>query len=246
MKNLKKPVIGLTTYQRERNAYCVVVTDYIDAIFAAGGIPVCIPSIESEEDTDYYLSIIDGLLLTGGNDMCPRYYGEEPLKEVNNTSSVRDKYEIELFNRAYKIGMPIFGVCRGHQVINVCLGGTLYQDINRQLPESFGHYPKETSEDELYHSVNINKGTMLHSIMQEESTYVNSFHHQSIKGLGDDLAVSAISKDGIVEAVESTQDRFLMGIQWHPESLIRKHPEFLKLFTSFCGAADEYKTIRLC
>jgi len=238
---MKKPIIGITTYQRERNAYCVVVTEYIDSVFAAGGIPVNIPTIENEDDYDYYLEILDGILFTGGADINPRFYGEEPLKEVNRIVSAKDICELSLFKKAYEKGIPIFGVCRGSQLINVALGGKLYQDINRQVPDSFGHYPNDIPEDELYHSVNIIEGSRLHGILGEDKLYVNSFHHQAIKTLGSNLVVSAVSSDNIIEAIESSDDRFLLGVQWHPEILTKKYPEFLKLFSQFNKAAAMYK-----
>ncbi len=238
---MNKPIIGLTTYQRERNAYCVVVTDYIDSVFAAGGIPVNIPTIENEDDYDYYMKMLDGILFTGGVDINPKFYGEEPLKEINSIVSAKDTCELGLFKKAYEKGMPIFGVCRGSQLINVALGGKLYQDINRQIPNSFGHYPNNISEDELYHSVNIAEGSRLHNIMGEDKLYVNSFHHQAIKTLGSNLVVSAVSSDNIIEAIESNENRFLLGVQWHPEVLTKKYPEFLKLFSQFNKAAVTYK-----
>lgn len=240
-ENIRKPIIGLTTYQRERNAYCVVVTEYIDSVFASGGIPVNIPTINDEDDYDYYIEMIDGLLLTGGNDINPRCYGEEPLKEINRIEPYKDRYEMGLFKRAYDMRMPILGICRGNQLINVALGGSLYQDINRQIPDSYGHYPKEVPDDELYHSVNIAKGSRLYEIMGEEHLLVNSFHHQAVKSMGTNLAAAAFSKDNIIEATESIEDRFLLGVQWHPECLTKRYPEFLKLFKSFNQAASVYK-----
>ncbi|HYF75230.1 MAG TPA: gamma-glutamyl-gamma-aminobutyrate hydrolase family protein [Candidatus Nitrosocosmicus sp.] len=236
-----KPLIGLTTYKRERGAYCVVVTEYVYSVFAAGGIPVMIPNIDDESDYDYYIDMLDGILFTGGVDINPRCYGEQPLREVNGIATYKDQYELGLFKKAYEKVMPIFGICRGNQLINVALGGKLYQDINRQLPDSFGHYPTDTPEDELYHSVKLVEGSKLHGIMEKDELYVNSFHHQAIKTLGSNLVVTAVSKDNIIEAVESTEDRYLLGVQWHPECLTRRYPIFLNLFKRFVQEAAEYK-----
>ena len=240
-EKMNKPIIGLTSYQREKGAYCSVVTEYIYSVFAAGGIPVCIPTIEDEEDYEYYIDMLDGILFTGGADINPLCYGEEPLKEINGIAPYRDKYELGLFKKAYEKCMPIFGVCRGSQLINVALGGKLYQDINRQIPDSFGHYPKDTPEDELYHSVNIVEGSRLKNILGEEKLHINSFHHQAVKTLGSNLVVGALSSDNIIESIESTEDRYLLGVQWHPECLTKKHPIFLKLFKDFIQAAAAYK-----
>jgi len=237
----RKPLIGLTTYQREKGAYSVVVTEYIESIFAAGGIPVNIPMVENEEDYDSYIEVLDGILFTGGIDVNPYCYGEEPLRQINGISTAKDKYELGLFKKAYEKNMPIFGICRGSQLINVALGGKLYQDINTQIPESFGHYPTDTPENELYHSVQITEDSRLKEILGEDRLMVNSFHHQAIKVLGSNLSVGARSKDQIIESIESTEERFLLGVQWHPECLTKRYPLFLKLFCSFTQAALDYK-----
>lgn len=241
-ENNRKPIIGLTTNKSERNS--TITVEYIDSIFAAGGIPICIPTIISEENFDYYLKLIDGLLLTGGGDISPSFYGEEPIKEVNSLSTYKDGCEKGLFKRAYERKMPILGICRGSQFINVALGGNLYQDINAQVPGSYGHSPKSYAHDELYHSVEILKQTRLHEIMGEDTMLVNSFHHQAVKAIGKNLVVAAVSKDNIIEAVESTEDRFLIGVQWHPECLTAKYPEFLKIFKSFTDAATAYSLVK--
>jgi putative glutamine amidotransferase len=236
-----KPVIGLTTYQRERGAYCVVVTEYIESVFAAGGIPVCIPTVKDRVDYGHYMEILDGIIFTGGVDINPSCYGEEPLREINGIASSKDEYELGLFQKAYDKRMPIFGICRGNQLINVALGGSLYQDINKQLPDSFGHYPKETPEDELYHSVELVEGSRLHEVMGANKLMVNSFHHQAIKDLGRNLTVTAVSKDNIIEAVESTEDRYLLGVQWHPECLTKRYQIFLNLFSRLVQEGLEYR-----
>ncbi len=241
MGNTGKPVIGLTCHLREHNAFSVFVKEYIDSVFAAGGIPVCIPPIEDEGDFDTYIGMLDGILFTGGADVSPVCYGEEPLREINYIAPYRDHSELGLFKRAYEKNVPIFGICRGNQLINVALGGTLYQDINRQMPDSYGHYPEDTPSNELYHSVNILEGSRLKGIMGEEKLYVNSFHHQAVKVLGTNLKVAALSKDNIIEGIEAVDERYLLGVQWHPECLTKKYPEFLKLFKSFVDAAWEYR-----
>ena len=236
-----KPIIGLTTYERERRAYCVVVTDYVHSVFAAGGLPVPIPTIADDADRDAYLDMVDGILFTGGADINPACYGEEPLWEVESLVPYKDDYELGLFRKAYERSMPIFGVCRGSQLINVGLGGTLYQDIHAQIPGSFGHYPKEIPEDELYHSVHVREDSRLRSILGVDTIQVNSFHHQAIKALGGHLAVGAVSTDRIIESIEGEEGRFLLGVQWHPECLTKRYPAFLKLFASFVEAAAGYR-----
>ena len=233
----RKPVIGLTTYERERRVYSVVVTDYVQSVFAAGGLPVPIPTIPEDGDRDAYLDMVDGILFTGGADVDPSRYGEEPLREVNGLMPYRDEYELGLFRKAYERRMPILGICRGNQLINVGLGGTLFQDLHAQVPGAFGHYPVDTPDDELYHSVRVAEGSRLEAILGGGTLRVNSFHHQAVKQLGGHLKVGALSRDGIIESIEADDDRFLLGVQWHPECLTRRYPEFLKLFRSLVAAA---------
>lgn len=240
-----RPIIGVTTFLSEKSTYSSVGRDYIDSVFAAGGLPVNVPILHNETDYNHYVDIIDGILFTGGNDIAPYFYGENPIKEVHSISSIRDKYEFSLFQRAYEKNMPIFGICRGIQLLNVALGGSLYQDINSQCPGSLGHYPEHTSRDEFYHSVQISKNSKLHEIFGEEQIYTNSFHHQSVKKLGNNLVATAFSQDGIIEAVESTEERYLVGVQWHPECMTKRHPMFVKLFSQFVQASSDYKQRRV-
>jgi putative glutamine amidotransferase len=240
-----KPIIGVTTFLSESSKYSSVNKFYIDSVHAAGGLPVNIPIIADEQSYDEYIDLVDGILFTGGNDIAPYYYGENPVRELQSMSSIRDEYEFSLFHSAYGKSLPILGICRGIQLINVALEGSLYQDINSQCPGSLGHYPAHTAPDELYHSVQINKDTKLYDIFGEERIYTNSFHHQSVKQLGKNLVATAFSADGIVEAVESTEDRFLLGVQWHPEAMAKRHPRFLKLFREFVQASLAYKQRRV-
>lgn len=232
-----KPIIGITTFESETKGYHTVNSYYINSVFDAGGIPVNIPIIYDENDYDAYLNIIDGIIFTGGLDISPLTYNENPLKEVNNISSIRDKYEFGLFRKAYERKLPILGICRGLQLANIVLGGNLFQDIHTQVPDTLGHRPIGISKDELYHSINIKKDSKLYSIFQSSKIFVNSNHHQSIKKLGNNLAISAVSEDGIIEAVEATDQRFFIGVQFHPECLSKKHPEFLNIFKALISAA---------
>ncbi|NSW93021.1 MAG: gamma-glutamyl-gamma-aminobutyrate hydrolase family protein [Firmicutes bacterium] len=241
-----KAIIGLTTFLggKSRSFFSSVNDSYIYSVSAGGGVPVNIPISHNEEDYDSYIEILDGILFTGGDDIVPIYYGENPLKEVDSICSVRDEHEFKLFKKAYERKMPMLGICRGAQLLNVALGGNLYQDINQQIPDSLGHYPTESADDELYHSVKIKKESKLGNIFGEEKMYVNSFHHQSVKKLGTNLIITALSEDGIIEGIESIEDRFLIGVQWHPECLTKRYPKFLKLFNGFIHAAIEYKQNR--
>lgn len=236
-----KPIIGITTFEGSTKGFHTINNSYMNAVFAAGGIPVNIPTIKDEGDYDSYLNILDGIIFSGGNDISPLCYNENPLKQVNHISSVRDKYEIELFNKAYEKKLPILGICRGLQIANVALGGSLYQDIHAQLSDVFGHQPTGVENDEFHHSVTVKHDTILHNIFQSEKIFVNSNHHQSIKKVGDNLIVSAIAEDSIIEAIEADDERFLLGLQFHPEGMIKKHPLFLNIFKALIQAAKQEK-----
>lgn len=235
-----KPIIGITTYFGDTNNASSVSMKYINAIHLAGGTPVSLPIINDEESIEGYMDILDGILFTGGVDIAPYYYGENPIKQLGKICSRRDEFELSLFNRAYSRNLPILGICKGIQLINVALGGSLYQDIGSQLPDSIGHSPSGIKEDELYHSVHINKESQLYEIFGEEEMLVNSFHHQSIKKLGTNLVATAFSPDGIIEGIEGTGEGFLIGVQWHPECLVLRYPQFLRLFRSFVHASGKY------
>lgn len=232
-----KPIIGITTFESEEKGYHRIKSNYINSVFAAGGIPINIPIIHEEKDYDAYLDILDGIIFTGGLDVSPLSYNENPLKEINSTSSIRDKYEMGLFKKAYERKLPILGICRGLQVANVVLGGSLYQDIYVQVPGVLGHQPDDMPNDEFYHSINIKKDTKLFNIFRSEKIFVNSLHHQAIKELGEGLVIAALSEDGIIEAVEPTDDRFLIGLQFHPEDLTKKYEKFLNIFRELVLAA---------
>src|SRR5699024_1192912 len=229
-----KPIIGISSQYgyKLRKTLSEVNYTYVDAIVQSGGIPVIIPVLKEMKDINRYIDMIDGLILTGGEDISPLRFEEEPIKETKNICYDRDETEITLFNEAYSNGIPVLGVCRGLQVLNVALDGTLYQDINTQIPNSMGHI-STYNIDGGYHSINIKKNTILHDIFKEEKINVNSQHHQSIKDLGKGLKTNSISSDGVIEGAESTTDNFVLGTQFHPEAMLNKHGEFLNLFNYF-------------
>lgn len=238
-----KPVIGLTaftepTLQKKR---VNVSYHYIEAIHMVGGIPIVIPECRDTDMVHSYLERIDGLIISGGVDVSPYLYGENPLKEVNYFSVERDNFEIALVKGAIEKKIPVFGICRGIQIINVALGGTLYQDITSQIGSPLGHNPVEMPVDRLYHNIDVEKGTILRSLFNKESFLVNSFHHQAIREFGTDLFPSAFSEDGIIEAIEMKGNKFVYGVQWHPEDLVKTYPEFRALFKHLIDLALEVK-----
>lgn len=234
-----KPIIGLALSNRvkSKKTYSVINNDYIKAVQKAGGVPILIPFSDNIENIKMLTDKIQGIIFTGGEDISPLTYNEDPIKEVECIIEERDRFELELFKEVYEKKIPILGICRGLQIINVALGGNLYQDIYTQISDCNGHSPKHVSRSNLYHSVKIEKGTKLFDIFKTEDLKVNSFHHQSVKKLGSDLKITAVSNDGIVEGIETLTEKYLVAVQWHPENLVQRHGEFLKLFQSLIDNA---------
>lgn len=228
-----KPVIGLTMFydKKDEREYSSISNNYIKAVKLAGGIPLMIPI--NEDDIDNYVNIVDGFLFTGGEDVDPARFGETPIPELGTVSNERDSFELKLFSKVYLTDKPILGICRGCQLINVALGGSLYQDIYAQINKVGLHNPQK-HRDELHHSVFIQKDSGLYSILGREEILTNSFHHQAVKTLGKDLKVTARTADDIIEAFESTIKPNLICVQWHPEDLVVKNPHFLQLFKQLC------------
>jgi putative glutamine amidotransferase len=187
-----------------------------------------------------YIARVDGLLFTGGVDVAPWRFGEEPIRQLGRIGFERDECEMRLLEAALERGMPVFGICRGHQLVNIALGGSVFQDIHAQRPGSGGHYPEDFPVDELYHHIDV---TSPHSVIAAAlgagKSLVNSFHHQAIDRLAPGLAVTAVSEDGIIEACERAGS-YLVTVQFHPESLTLRYPRFLALFGSFVAAAGHF------
>ena len=193
----------------------------------------------------HYVDALDGLLLQGGADMSPKSYGEQPVNPLWAGDEVRDRYEIELFQEFVTQGKPVFGICRGHQVINVALGGTLYQDIPTQCEGKLEHRNDEKYEH-CYHDVRILPNTWLSRQFPDVTTKrVNTIHHQAIKGLGEGLVVEALSEpDGMVEAIRWEGHSFVVGVQWHPEFMDPSDAAFVDsrpLLKAFLDACEHRK-----
>ncbi|MBC8590975.1 gamma-glutamyl-gamma-aminobutyrate hydrolase family protein [Wansuia hejianensis] len=236
-----KPVIGLTSQieYSGRIKLSKINYTYIKAISEGGGVPIIIPNLKRLEDIDKYLDMIDGLIFTGGEDVSPLLFDENPIKEVTHICYERDTMELTLFKKAYNRGIPIFGICRGIQLINIGLGGSLYQDINRQVPNSLGHVSAYRIEGG-YHTIDIEEDTILYDIFNKKKICVNSQHHQSVKSLGKNLKINSTSSDGIIEGIESTNEKFVLGVQFHPEAMIDRHEEFKGIFEHFIVKCEEY------
>ncbi len=238
-----KPLIGITMnleVQPTRNLNSID-QDYGRAIVQAGGIPV--PVLGINTFIPDLVKKLDGFLFTGGDDIHPRFYKERPLRKapLRPSPDSRTEFEIDLFKAAARAKKPILAICHGAQVVNVALGGTLYQDIPLQISKALQHGPAKPGE-KVYHAVSIFEGTRICSILGtcadgDYAIQVRSSHHQSIKNPGRGLRLAAVSPDGVYEALESrSRKNFLIAVQWHPEKTT--HDRYTKkLFAAFVNAS---------
>ena len=230
-------IIGVTPSLTEKGNI-TLNQDYADAVFRAHAMPVLLPITADEDALKAILYRVDGLLLTGGADVGPEMYGEEKLPCCGETAPARDEMEFILCRLALERDMPILAICRGHQVLNCALGGTLYQDIETQFGAALSHPQYNTPRDKV-HTVRVEKGSLLQKITGLEEMAVNSRHHQAVKTLGRGLVVNACAPDGTLESFELPGKTFVLGVQWHPESLSDRYAEHQALFNAFaeaCGA----------
>lgn len=223
------PIIAVTPSWDNQTKRMVVNHDYINAVTDAGGIPLVIPPMANEGRLLAALERCDGLLLTGGDDVNPACYGEEKLPCCGELTPERDHAEPILIGHALKRGMPILGICRGMQILNAALGGTLYQDIALQFGDALKHPCYDIPAGDA-HAMNILPDTLLRRVMGTAQCMVNSRHHQAVKKLAGGMKICAQAPDGLIEGMEAADGRPILCVQWHPESIQRRLPEHLKVF----------------
>ncbi|WP_172372031.1 gamma-glutamyl-gamma-aminobutyrate hydrolase family protein [Sporosarcina jiandibaonis] len=233
-----KPVIGITTGIESVKKH-QLNTNYVTAIIRAGGLPLILP-IGIETDVKQVAQMLDGLLLTGGGDIDPNLFDEEPHALLGEVTPTRDTLEIELVNEFLRVNKPILGICRGHQILNVALGGAIIQDIHSQSSNTILQHSQKAPRSHRSHFVQVEKESILESITETPKIKVNSFHHQAVKDVPKPLMISGTASDGIIEAVESTAHHFVLGVQWHPEALAENGDAVsLGLFNKFIGKCKE-------
>ncbi|WP_422123794.1 gamma-glutamyl-gamma-aminobutyrate hydrolase family protein [Planococcus sp. X10-3] len=215
MANRKKPVIGITARVEKDQTYTLDPV-YGQAILKSGGLPLIVPIVD-EEDIPLLCERLDGLIVTGGGDINPTLYGEEPHPSLGAVYPGSDLYEKELILEFLKLDKPFMGMCRGMQMLNVALGGTNYQDLDAEYEGKLYQHLQLAMRTHRTHSVELEEDSLLYQIMGEKEFHVNSFHHQAVRDVSNKLRVAARAKDGMVEALESNDYQFVMGIQWHPE-----------------------------
>jgi putative glutamine amidotransferase len=232
-----RPVIGIPCQGNLRSRYRRFCTgqSYCRAVQLAGGTPILLPLLDDNTVLDAYLRL-DGLLLAGGGDLAPRHYGEARQTNLTSVDPPRDRIELWLARQAMTDDLPLLAICRGIQVLNVAMGGTLYQDIATQLPRALRHnFRLERPRNYLAHEVRITPGTHLQDILGVQQLRVNSFHHQAVKRVAEDLQVTATAPDGVIEGLQAYDKRFVVAVQWHPEELIEDAPGMKRLFEAFAS-----------
>ena len=231
-----KPVIGISAPLHPESRGYRISHCYADAVTEAGGIALLLPAVTAPEDVELLLQNLDGVLIPGGPDVDPLFYGEEPRQGLGLVIRSNDVFEMHLLKAARAAHKPILCVCRGVQVLNVTFGGTLIQDIPSQLPEALRHMQIPVDRADPTHSVDIVKDSYLYEAFGNETVLTNSFHHQCINKVAPGFSVSAKARDGVIEAIEVKEERIL-GVQWHPEEMVHAHPEHLGLFKQLVDAA---------
>lgn len=244
----RRPLIGLTTYRKTTRqspsvTYLALMPSYIEAVEAAGGTPVMIPMGLRDESLLDLLDRLDGLVLTGGGDIAGKHYGSAHLGQIHDVDEDRDRVELTLAREAIERDTPLLAICRGHQVLNVALGGTLYEDVFKWMPGSIKHdFFDEFPRSYRAHAVTIEPNSKLADALGRTEANVNSLHHQGIHDLAARLVATAYAPDGLIESVEATDHPYAVGVQWHPENLIADDSTMLALFRGLVDASERVRS----
>lgn len=235
---MKKPLIGITLNHRE-DTYFTIRGNYIDSIIRAGGTPVPLCYDEKKIELPEIIELLDGILFSGGEDVNPKYFGEDIDEKCGKICDDRDEFELKLYKYAVSKNIPIFGICRGIQLINVGAGGTLIQDIEsytngKILNEKHRQQPPY---ENFAHESKVIENTYFSELFGKDKISTNSMHHQAVKDLAPGFKAGVISEDGFIEAIYSENHNFIAGVQWHPEFLWDMTGETEKLFDAFIDAA---------
>ncbi|MFR1518909.1 MAG: gamma-glutamyl-gamma-aminobutyrate hydrolase family protein [Clostridia bacterium] len=235
----RKPVVGLLPSVDDMTGATKLSAGYMNAVLSHGGVPFLFTFLEEEADMRQLALQCDAFLFTGGIDPDPALYGEETLNDTVQISKCRDTLEFPLFQIALELDKPILGICRGIQVLNVVLGGTLYQDLPAQMPGSPVCHRQKAGYPEDGHFVNLAAGTPIAEIFGEKRVFVNTYHHQAIKALAPELLLMAAADDGIAEAVCMKERPYVFGVQWHPELIYEKNRGCGRIFDYFLACARQ-------
>lgn len=215
---MKSPLIGITTgYHEDIEPVAELPRRYVDAVLRAGGAPSILAPVEDEQIIERYAQVLDGLVISGGRDIPPALYGEQPHERTDPVSKERPLFEIALVKRFRELDKPVLGICYGCQLLNVAFGGNLIQDIPSQVEDSVIHRRISPSDNHATHPVYLKQKSLLQAILSASEVTVVSSHHQAVKRLAPGFRVTAYAPDKVIEAIELEDARFVVGVQWHPE-----------------------------
>lgn len=247
-----RPLIGITpaySYDEEK----IYINDgYMEAVNRAGGLAILLPLTDDEDMMLEFVKRCDGFLLSGGPDIDAKYYNENNMSINGKISPLRDVMEIYIVKKAFETRKPIFGICRGIQILNVAMGGTLYQDINTQLKEQpILKHSQDAPKWYPFHEIYIKKDSIVQEAFKTNIARVNSFHHQAVKDVAPGFEITSKAPDGVIESIEyggqyvdEYNDKpFMIGVQWHPEIMWKKDMVYLKIFEYFISEAKGTKNI---
>lgn len=243
---MKKPIIGINANRviKSETDYSHSVmesisNDYVESVIKAGGVPIVLPILTDEDSIRRHVEILDGIVLSGGIDVNPLLYNEEPSPKLGFVFPEKDNFDILITKIAYELNKPILAICRGQQILNVAFGGSLYQDLS-EISGCYIKHRQHSKNGAATHTIDIESNSILHNIWGN-SVVTNSFHHQAIKDLAPGFKATAYSKDNIIEAIESLDKPFVVGVQFHPEIMTNYNDKnMLKLFKAFVAASESY------
>lgn len=226
-----KPKIGIVVCGLMDDRQFVTNT-YIQSVRYSGGLPFLLPLIRSDSAIWDYIAVCDGFLFCGGNDITPLLFGEEPKNGIGKTDITLDLFQIRLMKAVLSSKKPMLSICRGMQVYNVACGGQIYQDISLQPGRPLNHMQQSYAREEVSHRITVSPGSKLRTYIGP-GLKVNSFHHQTVSRLGQNLTACAYASDKTIEAIEMPSHPFAIGVQWHPECMFRTSPPMRELFSEF-------------
>ncbi|MGN0903472.1 MAG: gamma-glutamyl-gamma-aminobutyrate hydrolase family protein [Succinivibrio sp.] len=235
----KRPVIGvLPLYDTALNSIWML-PGYMNGLMENGASPVILPYTDNKDLLLQTAKLCDGFLFTGGQDVNPALYHQKQSPKCQEVLKELDALSLIIFNYAKSKNLPLLGICRGCQILNVFFGGTLYQDLASEHPEGISHSQKKPYSS-FSHKVSLTKGSYLEKLLTKDLLEVNSIHHQAIKDVADDLSVEAVSEDGLVEAVKAKNYRYMLAVQWHPEYAYQNDINSNRIFKDFVKACEEF------